>query len=268
MRGALEALSPERLPLAGLRRFAWRAFYDALARRFPQGDWTFMNYGFVAEGADAPSARAAFEGLYAEVLRAGPPIAGADVVEVGSGRGGGARWLAETCAARSVLAIDIAPAAVALARALHPRVPGLAFESAPAHDLPCRDASADVVVSVESCHHYPSVPAFLAEAWRVLRPGDWFCAASYFDARAAVRLREAMAGSAFDVIEIEDISEGVLRALAVTEEFKAQLIERHAPWAWRPLLHHFAGMRDSWLDRLLVDGRTVYLRAALVKRPQ
>ena len=130
-----------------------------------------MNYGFVAEGAEAPRARAAFVGLYAEVVRAAPAIAGVDVVEVGSGRGGGARWLAEACGARSVVAVDIAPAAVELARALHRDVPGLVFESGPSHALPCPDASADVVVSVESCHHYPSLPAFLAEAWRVLRPG-------------------------------------------------------------------------------------------------
>ena len=268
MSAALAAFSPERLPVAWLRRRAWRALYDTLARRFPHGDWTFMNYGFVPEGVEALSARGAFEGLYAEVLRGALPLAGADVVEVGSGRGGGARWLVETCSARSVLAIDIAPCAVALARTLHAEVPRLVFESAPAHDLPCADASADLVLSVESWHHYPSIAAFVAEAERILRPGGRLCAASYFDVRAARRLREALAGAALDVIEIEDISDGVLRAVVATESFKADLIDRHAPWVWRPLLRHFAGMRGSWLDWLLADGRISYLRATLVKTPR
>jgi SAM-dependent methyltransferase len=37
--------------------------------------------------------------------------------------------------------------------------------------LPYADASFDVVVSHEAISHYPDVPAFLSEAYRVLRPG-------------------------------------------------------------------------------------------------
>ena len=265
MTPTMAAFSPERLPVAWLRRRAWRAFYDTLARRFPQREWTFMNYGFVPEGVGVLTRRAPFEALYAEVLREAPPLAGADVVEVGSGRGGGARWLVEVCGARTVRALDIAPRAVELARALHAGVPGLFFDSAPAHALVCPDVCADVVVSVESCHHYPSLGAFLREASRVLRPGGWLCVASYFDVRGAQRLREALARCALDVVEFEDISDGVLRAIEATEPFKRDLIDRHAPWVWRPLLRHFAGMRGSWFDRLLGDGRTSYLRAALMK---
>ena len=38
--GRLGALSP------GLKRSLWRTWYELLAARFSQADWTFMNYGF------------------------------------------------------------------------------------------------------------------------------------------------------------------------------------------------------------------------------
>ena len=53
-------------------------------------------------------------------------------------------------------------------------MPGLAFEVGDAERMPFPDASFDAVVNVESSHCYPSMPAFLSEVRRVLRPGGHF----------------------------------------------------------------------------------------------
>src|SRR5688572_24776822 len=83
-----------------LRRMLWRWWYSKLARDVVTDRWTFMNYGFAAENdggrpsldpSDEPD-RLCIQ-LYEHV--AGPAnLTGAEVLEVGSGRGGGASYLA------------------------------------------------------------------------------------------------------------------------------------------------------------------------------
>ena len=83
-----------------LRRLLWRWWYGRLAKKFTQRSWTFMNYGYEPEAGgpvitldaeDEPD-RLCVQ-LYEQVL-AGVSLSGRDVVEVGSGRGGGASYLA------------------------------------------------------------------------------------------------------------------------------------------------------------------------------
>lgn len=67
-----------------------------------------------------------------------------------------------------VIATDISPPS-------QPSPHGLAVVRAGAEDLPVADASMDLVISMQALHHF-NVPAHLAEAGRVLRPGGVFAA--------------------------------------------------------------------------------------------
>ena len=85
-----------------LRRLLWRWWYGRLARRFDQRDWTFMNYGYASPAGAPPLALDAADEpdrlciqLYARTV-SNVTLAGREVIEVGSGRGGGASWLART----------------------------------------------------------------------------------------------------------------------------------------------------------------------------
>lgn len=51
------------------------------------------------------------------------------------------------------------------------RNPGVEFRVADAHSLPFEDGSFDVVLSNLTVHHLGDPDKFLAEAFRVLRPG-------------------------------------------------------------------------------------------------
>src|SRR5207253_3061036 len=93
--------------------------------------------------------------------------------EVGCGRGGGCSYLARYRHPQSVLGIDISSRAIAFCRRVH-SVPGLGFQQGDAEALPCPAAAFDVVLNVESSHCYGSLPAFLDEVFRVLRPGGYF----------------------------------------------------------------------------------------------
>lgn len=93
--------------------------------------------------------------------------AGRDVLEVACGTGQGLGLLA--AAANSVAAGDISPSMVAQVRAHYgDRVDVRVMD---ATDLPFGAECFDVVVIFEAIYYLPDVPAFLAEARRILRPG-------------------------------------------------------------------------------------------------
>ena len=136
----------------------WRAFYDAASRRGRDPGTDLMNYGYAAPG-DATSTDPDHFGrrLYERVAGAAD-LAGRDVLEVGCGRGGGSASVFERFRPRSMTGLDLSRTAIERARANHAR-PGLTFASGDAEHLPFAGGSFDAVLSVESSHCYPDVPA-------------------------------------------------------------------------------------------------------------
>src|SRR6186713_1325881 len=96
------------LIIHSLKRFAWfRRFnakitYELLAKHIPVAEWSFMNYGYVpnvnekpVELPNDPKIQKYSMQMY-HYLASKTPIEGMNVLEVGSGRGGGARYIART----------------------------------------------------------------------------------------------------------------------------------------------------------------------------
>lgn len=162
----------------------YRKFYDEVTLRLDATGMAaasfFLNYGYVSlDPADDESHVDIPEEVFnrnsvrlAHELIGTTELAAKQVLDVGCGRGGTARLLAEAFAAQ-VKGVDLSPEAIAFCRRTHER-PGLTFEVGDAEHLPVPDASCDVVVNVESSHTYPDMRAFLAEVRRVLKPGGLF----------------------------------------------------------------------------------------------
>jgi len=94
-------------------------------------------------------------------------VAGKVVLDVACGAGVGTSFLRRMGAGR-VWGLDIAPDAIAYARA---RYPECEFAQSEATSLCLPDCSVDVVVSFETLEHVKDQKRFLRECWRVLRPG-------------------------------------------------------------------------------------------------
>lgn len=231
-----------------LRRLLWRWWYGRLAQRHQGNDWTFMNYGLVP----SDGLRLALEPLdeadrfciqlYHRVAAA-TDLVNRDVLEVGSGRGGGASFIARYHRPRQLTGADFSPQAVALCRRRHERVPNLAFVVGDAERLPFADASFDAVLNVESSHCYGHIDRFFAEAARVLRPGGWFL---YTDFRAAEDIpawHAALAAQpAWERVDFEDITAAVVAALEADDARKRALIARFIPSRFQHLFGEFAGL--------------------------
>lgn len=255
-----------------LRRLLWRWWYGRLAKQFQQHDWTFMNYGFAPEpGApvlplDAPDEpdRLCIQ-LYAETV-SGTPLTNREVLEVGSGRGGGASYLTRTHRPRRYLGADFSAAAVALCRQRHAGVAGLEFITGDAENFPLPNTSCDVVVNVESSHCYGHIERFFGEVARVLRPGGHFCYTDFRTVPDMAKLEATLAAVAgLEIVERVDITARVLAALQADDARKRQLIGELVPPRLRHLFGEFAGLSDGQIYRGFESRELVYCRF-VVKR--
>ncbi|MGH3548317.1 MAG: class I SAM-dependent methyltransferase [Pseudonocardiaceae bacterium] len=96
------------------------------------------------------------------------------VVDVGCGPGTAVREAGRRGA--RVVGVDPAPVMLRLARALTPNRGAITWVEGTAEDLPARDASATVLWSLATVHHWRDVTAGLSEIKRVLCPGGRFLA--------------------------------------------------------------------------------------------
>ncbi len=260
-----------------LRRLLWRWWYGRLAKRYTGMDWTFMNYGFLESRDGQPDLsfvalakedepdRLCIQ-LYHRVASAAD-LAGRDVLEVGSGRGGGASFLARYHRPARMTGADFSAEAVALCQKRHAAVPNLAFVTGDAERLPFADASFDVVVNVESSHCYGHIDRFFAEAARVLRPGGWFV---YTDFRAAEDVPAWHAALAaqpgWERVAHEDITAGVADAMRADDERKRRLIAEFIPPRLQHLFGEFAGLVGGQMYEGFRSRKILYQRFAFRKR--
>ncbi len=215
-----------------LKRYPWfkrlnaKVTYELLAKYIPAEDWHFMNYGYNPKTCEEPlllsgnpTAQKYPLQMY-HYLAMKTCVEGKDLLEVGSGRGGGARYIAQFLKPSSYLGMDIAQNAVDLANKIH-TVPHLKFIQGSAEAIPLADNSVDAVINVESCHAYGSVPNFLTEVQRVLKPGGHFLMVDFRNSQENMSLlRKELHATTMEFIEEEDISTNVIQAIEAEDETK------------------------------------------------
>jgi SAM-dependent methyltransferase len=246
------------------KRWLWRVWYQFLAGRYPQPTWTFMNYGYRALSAAPPRALEpvdepdrSFIQLYDAVAGA-VPLAGRDVLEVGCGRGGGASFVARYHAPRRLVAVDLAPSAVALCRGRF-SVPGLSFEVGDAERLPFAAATFDAVVNVESSHCYGRIGVFFAEVRRVLRAGGTFLYADFRPRQELDAWRAALRDAGFHIVSERELTPGVVAALDADDDDKRSMIAALVDRPLKGVFDQFAGLRGTAIYEELRTGEMKYL---------
>jgi ubiquinone/menaquinone biosynthesis C-methylase UbiE len=253
-----------------LKRLLWRRWYQFLARRFAIPEWQTMNYGYSALPAPAPIALdPAEEGeryglqLYHAVC-ASRSLEKMHVLEVGCGRGGGAAFLHRAGRPAAMTGLDFSAEAIALCKTRYPRE-GLTFLVGDAEKLPFPPASFDIVVNVESSHCYGSLPAFLAEVRRVLKPGGHFLCADFRDDDKVADWRKQMEASGLIITAAEEITPNVLAALDADNDRKLVLMHRILPKSLYASFSDFAAVKGSLVYEHFRTGRMKYWRFELTR---
>tara|TARA_B110000014_G_C20110026_1_gene584545 strand:- start:511 stop:1341 length:831 start_codon:yes stop_codon:yes gene_type:complete len=246
----------------------WRWWYQRLAKAKAWGDFGYMNYGFIdddqptLESEDEPDRL--FIQLYHMNIR-DLELGGKQVLEVGSGRGGGAHWIARTYDPASLTGLDYSAAAVKLCTRMYGDQENLKYLEGNAMELPFDDASFDVVYNVESSHCYSDMSAFIQEAFRVLRPGGHFAWTDFRDEGRMQETRKSFDATEFTILKNDDITSEVLAALDEVSDDKQSRIQKGTGPIIRRSFETFAGVRGTPVYESFQKGELRYYRYLLRK---
>lgn len=234
-----------------LRRGVHHIFYNYLARLDQEGAVTLMNYGYVDLRADAPTVsldptdepnRLCLQ-LYHHVA-SGIDLRRLDVLEVGSGRGGGASYVKRCLSPKSMTGVDYSENAVEFCNQTH-AASGVKYVHGDAESLPFEDATFDAVLNVESSHCYGSMAKFLSEVSRVLRPGGHLLWADFRSPDEFAKLDEDTRAAGLEVVSETHITPNVVAAMEKLGEKNRALVDRKVPRIARPIFYNFAGVGGS-----------------------
>ncbi|MBC7434314.1 MAG: class I SAM-dependent methyltransferase [Rubritepida sp.] len=153
------------------QRLAARDLYSLLATRAFTANGLYLNLGYWKTAQTIDEACAALAALVAEAAGMGPDDA---VVDVGFGFGDQDLLWMERFAPRHITGLNVTPVQVRLARQ-RVRRRGMADRitliEGSATAMPLPDTCCDIVTAVECAFHFQTREKFLAEAFRLLRPG-------------------------------------------------------------------------------------------------
>jgi ubiquinone/menaquinone biosynthesis C-methylase UbiE len=254
-----------------IRRFLIRNWFQSLSGLDKEALMTFMNLGYASLDPDAEQLllsdldainRYCIE-MYHHVV-SDIDLKGLDVLEVGSGRGGGASYVRRYLKPKSLTGLDISEKAVTFCNHYH-HMENLHFLHGDAENLPFDDHTFDVIINIESSYGYGHIERFLNEVFRVLRPGGHFLFADYRNRENINTLRKQLLSTGFHVLKEERITANVLKALDLDQKRKLRLIEQKVPLLLRNVFYYFAAMQGSEMYQALSTGKVDYRSFTLSK---
>lgn len=249
------------------RRLIWRYWYPYLTSLAKGTGLKFLNYGYV--GDNPPKLEPADEinrlniQLY-HAVAAAVDLTGLDVMEISCGHGGGASYVARYLHPKTMVGVDRNPNAIRFC-ATHHRVSNLSFVQGDAEALHMQDHSFDAILNVEASHCYGSMPCFLQEVVRLLRPGGYFLFADFRAQSDYSLLNEQLLESGLEIVQKEDITSDVLRAMEIDDQAKLHLIRQLVPGILHKLVAQFAGVKGSRIFSGFESGEMIYFRYLLRK---
>ena len=228
-------------------------------------DWQLMNYGFTpldeADASDPALARRSEQfalQLYYFVA-SGASLHGRDLLEIGSGRGGGASYMHRKFTPHRTVGVDFSRQGIAFSQKTH-RQNGLSFTHGNAMSLPLEAETFDVIVNIESSHNYPDLPAFMGEVFRVLRPGGTFLYCDVLQQRQFVEIEKMLIQAGFEISASRDIRPEVMEAMRLDHSRRIAIIEKIVPRIFWGAARLFAGTTDSYGYAKLTEGVSRYFR--------
>mgnify|MGYP003690319385 CR=1 FL=1 len=252
----------------GIKRGFWKWWYNAFAKRAPDETFKFMNYGYHEPDFNPPlqeldeNERYPIH-LYHHVATQ-INIADKTVLEVGSGRGGGASYLTRYLSPMSYVGIDISETTVNLCNDIH-HLENLSFQVGDSENIPFEDKKFDVVLNVESSHCYGDMEKFMGEVTRVLKPGGYFLWCDLRPGNSRKKTEYHLACSGMQLIKKNEITQNIIVALEKMSVDRKSAIKARVPRLVRNIFESYAGVQGSRVHDSFINGTLIYLSAAMQK---
>lgn len=254
-----------------IRKRLWKFLYQLLVTFCKKREWSFMNYGYASEYSQSnkreldkkDECNRYFIQLYDHIVH-GVPLKDRDVLEIGSGRGGGADYISRYLKPRSMVGVDLSRKAVEFCNSNY-NPGGLSFVNGDAEDLPFGQGSFDVVMNVESSHCYNSMHNFLIEVRRVLKPEGYFLFADLRDDDEIDLLHSQLRASKLKILDHNDITGNIIKAMQLDSQNRMKNFKKHIPSFLLNSFHEFAGTEESRIYKRFVNKQTLYLSFVMQK---
>ena len=188
------------------------------------------------------------------------------VLEVGSGRGGGAHYIARYYKPVKYTGIDISSGVIKFCNRFY-KLPGLSFVEGRAEKLPFEAGSYDAVVNVESARCYSNIKTFFREVHRVLSHDGHFLFADMMDKGEVNAIREKLKACGFDINSETNITKNVAKGLEMDNLRREMLIRKRIPGMLRKLFQNFAGTKGTQRFDSFTNGKFEYWSFVLTKIP-
>jgi SAM-dependent methyltransferase len=201
-----------------MTKWYFRRMYDLQTKRISGEPKKFNTYGYVPLTEDekrgiatVPKDDEYFCMLMYHHVAGQIEIENTDVLEVGCGRGGGCHYIKRFLKARRVVGIDISKINIDYCRK-YSAFNDVAFQVGDAEKIPFDDQTFDVVVNIESSHHYPHVDRFFKEVHRILKPNGHFLYADMWSAHQMEKIKEKLRKCNLKIVSENDITANVLES--------------------------------------------------------
>ena len=244
----------------------WKFWYNLFAKKSKSHEFRFMNYGYHEVGF-YPELSKRDEGerypiqLYHHTANQ-VNISNMDLLEVGSGRGGGASYIQKHLNTKTVTGLDISSNAVDLSNSSFD-TPGLTYIEGDSENLPFEDNRFDVVLNVESSHCYGSIEKFIYEVGRVLKKGGVFLWCDFRTENNMKNLFDLFLSSGFIIEKEKDITKNIMSALELLTPSRKKQINAHVPKIIKRVFESYAGITGGEINNAFISGNLIYKSAAL-----
>jgi SAM-dependent methyltransferase len=226
-----------------------RLIYDYLSTRFNDKDALFLNFGYVPLNQNEANLVLLPEEeghrfsaqLYHHIGKF-VPWENADVLEVSSGRGGGANFMMHHFKPKSYKGVDYSRQAVDFARERY-HAEGLSFEYGNAEALPFSDHSFDIVVNLEASMYYPNLTRFFDEVRRLLKPNGYFLYADLRYEEKVEQWRAQLLNTGLKLIREEEITDNVNKAIELDRSRRIRLVNTYTPKIMHFISYPLAGLK-------------------------
>jgi len=246
-----------------MRRPMWRVWHNLLIRYDKNTNVNFMNYGYAGLNGDvAPVLDENDEHnryciqLYDHVVEQ-VDLKNKRVAEIGSGRGGGADYIARYYKPLSYTAIDISQGVIGFCNRNYD-APGLTFKVGKAEDIPLKSLSCDALVNVESARCYSDISLFFTEVHRVLKKGGYFLFADMIERDEVESIRKRLKAVGLEIQSEKNITKNVAAGLEKDTQRRQELINANIPGLLQSSFASFAGTKGTKRFNAFRDGTFEY----------
>ncbi len=246
-----------------IRRPLWKVWHKMLIRFDKDSTVNFMNYGYEKLNGDPrlelleqdEKDRYCIQ-LYNNVVDQ-VSLENKDVLEIGSGRGGGASYLARYKKPKSYTAVDISSSIIDFCNNYY-QISNLKFVKGNAENPPFEDASFDCIVNVESSRCYRSLNTFFSEVKRLLRPDGYFCYTDIVDNGEIDGIRKKLQDTGFKILHETEITPNVIKALEKDSERRELEITSKVPKLLHKSFLNFAATNGTERSQSFINGKYQY----------